>query len=344
MSENNKKPEAILNNQTHDPALIPEDLGDDFFEGDGVIGDALDGAIEQKADVIATKKKAVKKKAQAKRKKVNKVKKGLGIRPSKQSKFPTRSNSFLKDPTSDRAIHAVLNHKKTEIYKDGADICPRILMGIPAYGKTCKKNAFEHLITIQEKIKSYRGDNPANAPRWIILSNDTSMIMDRNLLGRLEELKETTHAAAGYGFERIRASGKWYQIDAETEQSQLRGCYIQADVNDTSWDFIVGSKFKTSPRFRILIAHGPFIAVRGETFMQMNFTNMAEHVKGGFFHYMAEISMQCMKRGLMVAQVKTVSAQFENINDFKADPDFQIDQSYFASKWQSILPASIYDK
>jgi len=267
----------------------------------------------------------------------------LGIRKSKQSKYPTRAHSFLGKPISDRAIHVVLNHERSEVYKDGADFCPRILMGIPAFDKVCKKNAFEHLITVQEKIKTARGEDPNKAPKWIIINNDTSMIMDRNLLSRLDELKPTTAVAGAYGFQNVRASGKWYQIESAQEQQTLRGCYVQANMENTSWDFIVGHNFKQDDRMRILIVHSPFIAVRGNFFMGIDFSEMAENVESGFFHYMADISMECHKKRLYVAQIKTVSAQFENINGYKEDEKFLHDQSYFTSKWQGNLPASITD-
>jgi hypothetical protein len=316
----------------------------DFLEGVNLdeldISQALDTATSEVEQQKTARKAAVKKKASKKRKKTNSVKKQLGIRPPKQSKFSTRAHDFFGDSQTDRALHVVLNHRETKIYLDGADICPRVLMGIPAFGRSCKKNAFEHLIAVQEKLKGARGENPRNAPEWIIISNDTSIILDRNLLPSLAELKPTTHVAGAYGFEDIRPSGKWYQVDA-ADQPFTRGCYIQGDLNNTNWDFIVGSKFKESPRYRISIVHRPFIAVRGEHFMQYDFTDASENMSKGFFHYMAQISLECIKRGGMVAQIKTICGQYENIHDNKSDPDFINDQSYFASTWQSLLPYSI---
>ena len=323
--------------------LGPQEIDGEMFEGDGLIGDALDTAIQEVEEEKQTKKATLKTKAAKKRQTKNQAKKEMGIRGGKQSKYPTRSHSFLGEAISDRAIHVVLNQSRSEVYKDGADVCPRIMMGIPAYNKPSKKNAFEHLIALQEKIKDARGENPKNAPKWIIISNDSSMIMDRNIITRLEELRPTTHAAGAYGFESIRASGRWYQVDA-SDQSGLRGCYLQGNMDSVDWDFIVGSKFRESPRYRIQIVHGPFIAIRGETFMTIDFTDMAENTKKGFYHYMADISMECYKRGLMCAQIKTACMQFDNITMNLNDADVQHDQSYFTSRWQSELPASIYNK
>jgi hypothetical protein len=330
-----------------DDRLSPEQLEDDYFEGDGVISDDISDSIIGASQTAAKEKqkkiKEIKTRASKNRKEINTIKKEAGIRRSKQSQFPTRSHEFLADDNlSKRGIYVVLSNEGSEIYKDGADIAPRLLMGRDYFGKKCTLNAFNHLITVKEKIEASRGKDINNAPKWIIISNDTSIISDRYLLTRLEELQPNTHAAGAYGFERIRASGKWYQVDSITEQKYLRGCYMQANINNTNWDFIVGSKFKDRPKSRIIIVHGPFIAVRGETFMTIDFTDMAKHMKKGFFHYMADISMECLKRGLKAAQVKTLTCQYENIHDMKDDPDFRHDQSYFASKWQPLLPASLY--
>lgn len=349
MTDIDEQVDKILNNRINNdmtPEFIEgntfEGEGDgEFFEGDGVIGDAFDNAIEEAVLEKKAKVNKMKTKASKKRKTVNQTKKKLGIRTSKQSKFNTRSHEFLGLPVSDRAIHVVMNQHRSDIYKDGVDICPRILMGIPGFGNASKKNAFNHLATIQEKIKTARGDNPANAPKWIIISNDSSMLNDRNLITRLEELNPTTHVAGAYGFQEIRASGRWYDVEGFPTHN-FRGCYIQGAMDDINWDFIVGHEFKIKPKNRILIVHGPFIAVRGETFMQMDFNEMSENCKRGFYHYMADISMQCATRGLIVAQIKSSCMQFDNVTSHRDDEEMMNDQSYFTSKWQSILPRSIF--
>lgn len=361
MAEKNKKADEILVNRSVnvEPGLISGFEGEDdsFYEGDGMIedgdfddcefddedlGDALDSAIEEVQAEKDARTQAMKDKASKKRKVVNETKKKLGIRKGKQSKFNSRSHSFLGESQSDRAIHIVLNQHRTEIYKDGADIAPRILMGIPGFGNTSKKNAFEHLITIQEKIRENRGDNPANAPKWIIISNDTSIILDRNLISYLEELRPNTHAAAPYGFQEVRASGRWYDIEGLPAHN-LRGCYVQGSMYNNDWNFIVGAEYNSRPKTRVMIGHGPFIAIRGETFMQIDFSGMAENCKSGFFHYMADISMECASRGLLVAQVKALSWQYDNITSHRDEEDLLNDQSYFTSKWQRMLPISIFN-
>lgn len=337
-----KNVKDILKKNKEGADLVPESLGDDFFEGDGMIGAALDEAMEAQESEKKKKVEDAKARQAEKRKEKNKAKKELGIRRPKQSKFSTQKHSFLGEPMSDAGIHVLLNAEYTEIYADGADFAPRIFLPRPAYGNKSNKNAFNHLITIQEKIRENRGDKPEDAPEWIIISNDTSMIMDRNLLPRLKELRSTTHAAAPYGFQTIRSNGRWYEI-RENDQNHIRGCYIQGNKENTDWDFVIGADFKKSPRWRVVIGHGPFIAVRGESFMKIDFSYMAENTQYGFHHYMADISMEIHKMKLKVAQVKSSCMQFDTIREHREEDKFKHDQAVFTTKWQSNLPASIHD-
>lgn len=334
---------SVLKNNKIDTPLAPEKIDDDFFEGDGLIDSAMDDAIDKQNVAQETKLKEMTERTAKKRKEKNKIKKELGHRKPKQSKYATQKHSFLAEPMSDAGIHIVLNSDYTEIYADGADFSPRIFLPKPAYGNKSTKNAFNHLITIQDKIRENRGDKPKAAPEWIVISNDTSMIMDRNLLSRLKKLLPTTHAAAPYGFETIRSNGKWYDIK-EADHNNIRGCYTQGNIDDIEWDFIIGSGYNKEPRWRVIIGHGPFIAVRGETFMNIDFSYMAENIKHGFWHYMADISMETHKMGYKIAQIKSTCMQFDDIRKHKGEEKFDYDQSVFTTKWQPELPASIYNK
>lgn len=330
-----------LTNSTLDSNLTDDDfVSNESFELDDSISDAFDVAIEADENSKIERKSLMRKKASDKRREKNKTKRELGIRSAKQSKFNTRSHQFLAESVSDRAIHVVLQQKVTEVYRDGVDFAPRIIMGIPAFGNASKKNAFIRLIEVQEKIRSARGDNPSNAPKWIVISNDTSIIADRDLITRLEDLKPVVHAASPYGFQQIRGSGRWYDIEGLPEYN-VRGMYAQANENGIDWNVIVGSGFREAPKRGILIAHGPFIAVRGETFMMIDFSELAENSVSGFYHYMADISMECAKRSLKVAQIKSLSIQYDSISYHKNDDDVLQDQSAFTSKWQSMLPRNI---
>lgn len=335
-----KKQIEIVNETTDIDAFDDIDISM-MDDSEDTIDKAFDTAIKGIENVKNLKNKALKDKVSKKRQEVEATKKELGIRTPKQSKFPTQSDDFLSKPISDRAIHVILNQHMSKIYLDGVDIAPRILMGIPAFNKQCKKNAFEHLVRVQEKIREYRGNDPKSAPKWIIISNDSSMLHDRNLISRLEELKDTTHVAAPYGFSQIRASGRWFNLDPS---DVYRGCYAQGNMNNIEWGYINGIGYEDVTRRRVLIAHGPFIAVRGETFMSIDFKNMSEHMESGYYHYMADISLECHKRGYLIAQIKSMSSQYDDIMKVFSSSDVQVDHAYFTSKWQSILPISIVER
>lgn len=332
-----------------DPSDI-EPIVSGNYEGDGdiaiddidigaAIEFSLDEANNKKAEKESSMKNSMKQKAAEKRKEKNEVKKDAGVSTqAKQSKYQTRSDYFLSEPL--RALNVILNHKETEIYKDGADPCQRLLMGHRAYGNVCKRNAFEHFVNLQKKLAEYRGADPTNAPPWIIFSNDTSLIGDRNIITRLEELKPNTGVAGSYGFERVRQSGRWFDLTAE-DQDHIRGSYVQGSLESIDWDYVVGHRFKQSPKYRVLIAHGPFVAIRGSLFMQIDFTEASEKYQSGFWHYMAELSMECYKRQLMVATIKTNSIQYDNMSTYIGTQPFETDQLLFASRWQKYLPAAI---
>lgn len=335
--QKSKDPQVINMNIDNIDSNIDINIDDSDDSIDLAFENAMTDLDEQKDK----KNKALKDKVSKKRQIVESTKKELGIRTPKQSKFPTQSDDFLSKPVSDRAIHVILNQHMSKIYLDGVDFAPRILMGIPAFNKQCKKNAFEHLVRVQEKIREFRGNDASNAPKWIIISNDSSMLHDRNLIPRLEELKDNTHVAAPYGFSQIRSSGRWFNLD---KNDVYRGCYAQGSMESIDWSYIYGMGYEEISRRRILIAHGPFIAIRGETFMTIDFKDMADHMSSGYYHYMADISLECHKRGYLIAQIKSMASQYDDIMKVFSSSDIQVDHAYFTSKWQSILPISIVQK
>lgn len=305
-------------------------------ETDIDIESSLNEVLDQKNKTKDDKYLDMVDRAAKKRKGLYEAKKKAGIRPGKQSKYPTRSDEYLKPGLT--SLHVVLYNKESEVYKDGADFAPRMIIGTPAYGKTCKLNAYERLIKAQEKIRETIGDKNSDYPNWVIISNDSSMIMDRNILSRLAELKEQTHCVGAYGFESIRADGKWFSFD---NQEEVRGAYIQGDMNTNNWDHVVGFQFKNQTRFKIVLVHGPFIAIRGMTFMKLDFKEMAKKSKWAFHHYMAHISLECVDRGYVVGTIKTVAMQFDKIQTYFNDPNFIHDQGVFVEKWRKVLPMSI---
>jgi len=99
---------------------------------------------------------------------------------------------------------------------------------------------------------------------------------------------------------------------------------------------------------RVTLIHGPFIAVRGSTFMQLDFKRLAIKMKGGFYHYMADISLQLYdmsmkssKSNYFCAQINSPSMQFDNIRLSMNKEDFAHDQALFVSRWQNTLPTKL---
>ena len=112
-------------------------------------------------------------------------------------------------------------------------------------------------------------------------------------------------------------------------------------VSNTDWRIILGQGFTEMNKRRTLIGAGPYIAVRGELFMQIDFKYMKDHSESGYYHYMADISLECEKRGFAVAQINSPSIQFDELKKHVDEREFQVDQSCFASKWQSMLPKNV---
>ncbi len=306
------------------------------------VEDILSKASGNKLLSNEEREKVIAERAAKKRKEVNIVKKESGIKNIKQSKFPTRSNTYLKPGL--RAIHLVMHDgihyydNEDYPYKHGADFTYRAIEGARHWGKECKKNAFEHLVSLQNNIRENIGKNSLDYPRWILISLSTSVLMDKDILDRLDELKEHTHCAGAYGFLTINDKGRFFE---QNVQENTRGCYVQGDLTSTKWDYIVGHKFRDADKYRTICVHGPFIAIRGNTFMNIDFSHMARKTKFGFFHFMADISMECATRGYMVASIKTLCQQYDKINNYFNTPEFKIDQEVFFSKWKSKFPISI---
>lgn len=317
-------------------------------EDDQFIEDAMDEFIESEEDKEDILKRNATMQRLEKRSLIESVRRAAGVKKPKNSRFPTRSNDFLNDPISDRGIYLILNQHRTDIYKEGVDQCPRVMLGIPAYNNPCTKNAFEHLQNFQDKLKVIRKDNPAGQPKWIIISTDSAMISDRNILSRLDTLRPTTHIAGPYGFQSCPRSGTWFDPAPGTPESEFRGCYMQGNMDNLNWHFNVGAGFKDHDRYKVALIHGPFIAIRGTTFMQLDFKRLSLKMKGGFYHFMADISMQiyeksvqCGKKDFFAAQISSPCMQFDNIRNHMNNADFAFDQALFVSRWQKVLPASL---
>lgn len=308
---------------------IPQD-NDDEFDIEGSIKEAAGMRLLSKESKLKARKEIVKEK----RMENYYEKKSEGIRPGKQSSYPTRGDAYLNSNL--KALHIVM-HNQCEIYKHGADVCHRMVVGAPHYGKPCVKNAFQLLMDVQDKLREKIGNSQKDYPKWIIISSGSSTIEDKDLLSRLDDLKDTTHCVGPFGFESIKPNGRFFEPIPE----HTRGYYAQGDINSISWDFVIGNGFKNSDKYRIVCVYGPFIAIRGSTFMSMDFSLMAEKCESGFQHFMVDISLECLKRGHVIGTIKTMSKQYDHIRNYIDTPEFKTDQAFFYEKWKSFFPVSL---
>jgi hypothetical protein len=259
-----------------------------------------------------------------------------GVAPAayRESLWNTRTYDYLSMDLP--AVHFVLNRVESSYYYEAPRIAPTKLIGIPAFGNPCTKNAFEHFMWIQNKIREYRGKDPKNAPDWILISQSTSMLSDLGLIKRLSALQPETCLAGAFGFNQVRADGKWWNIGSG---DVTRGNYVQANIETLEWDYVRGKDFHESDRYRTLIIHGPFIAVRGSFFMQLDFTACARGYQGGgYWHMMAELSMMCAGLGKKAATLKTHSMQYDSMKPHIDTDTFKNDHKFFVEKWIDYLP------
>jgi hypothetical protein len=307
---------------------------------DDIVFDAISSALRSDDEISAEKEKERKlkqKKAKAKYiadKKIRRdVQRDYGMRYAKESKHPVVWNVINEG--NYKMFHLVMQFHYTEIYKDGADICPRIVLGQKHYNKKSNKNAFIRLQEAQTRMRDLvKGED---RPEWIVISNDTSMITDRNLLARLNTMKSTTGAVGPYGFTSIRQSGKFFSVESA---EHVRGAFAQCSMDGLDWSYLVGKDFSKASKFRAMVLYGPFIAVRYDLFMDIDFTYMAENAKKGNFHYMADISMEVNKRKQLVGVISTQCQQYDRISNYFDDKSFIDDQMVFITKWQEHLPLS----
>ena len=279
---------------------------------------------------LADKRKELKAKTVKNEKKTKAALKKAKVRTPKVAKHPGVLYQAVIEGY--KCINLVISHKDTHIYHDGADFCPKIRLGHKAYGKKCTQNAFERLTKVQDVMREHVPSG--GEPEWLIIQNDTSVINDRNLLARLSTMMPHTHAVGAYGFTDIRSSGKWYKAD---NPEHVRGSFTQCNMDSLDWHYMVGHGFKDNDRYKVSAIYGPFIAVRYETFMDIDFTFMTENSKDGFFHYMVDICLEVQKRGKYCASLATQAQQYDRISNYFDDPNFIDDHSVFITKWQETL-------
>jgi hypothetical protein len=324
-----------------------DEVLDTLYEGtesvdsvdDNMVFSAIENALKTPEELSDQKEAERKEKLQIAKKKYTEDKKirrevqrEYGIRYPKESRHPVVWN--VVNDGNYKMFHFVMQFNYTEIYKDGADICPRIVLGQKHFNKKSNQNAFHRLRQAQDRMRELVTDGN---PEWIIVSNDTSMITDRNLLARLNTLNKDTVLVGPYGFTEIRSMGKFYNVrDIDT----VRGAFAQCSMDNLDWSYLVGKDFAQKDKFRVAILYGPFIAMRYDFFMGIDFEFMAKNTTKGNFHYMADLSMEANVKGKLVGVIKTQCQQYDRIGNYFDDESFINDQMAFVTKWQDKLPIS----
>lgn len=228
------------------------------------------------------------------------------------------------------AVQLVMRCNLSDRYKNNGEIAPCMLMGNPAYGKPSKKNAFERLIIEQSRFRDL-----GITPEWFIITRDDVSILDVDLEQRLRALKPHTHAVGANGITTIRKSGKFYAPD---QIEQIKGASISAERDSLAWKYQIAPDYSEKDGWRVAAITSGMIAIRGETFLDIDFTEMAEKMVFGFYHFTADISMEVNRRGKVVGVIKTLIRQEDSVSFHVTENAFLEDQSVFVNKWKDFFP------
>lgn len=249
-------------------------------------------------------------------------------KPSSKKGMP----KYLND--SDYAVHLVMKMHMTDLYKRGASPAPLKIMGNNAYGKECKKNAYERLALEQQAFKDWD-----YKPEWIIITRDDVTILDTALIERLKSLKPHTHVVGPIGVKAIRRSGKFFAPDTV---SDIHGMIIQGSLNnEVDWSMFKSEDYDARNATPVAAISAGFIAVRYQTFMEIDFDSMAQAAEDGFYHYAIDICLHALSRNRYVGVIKTIIRQADTIAPHSNEESFQKDHRAFVKRWASILPVRI---
>jgi hypothetical protein len=263
-----------------------------------------------------------------KRKEVTAVKKA---EVKKEKKRPRLQKSIVADQF---AVHLVYRYSLVNTYKAGSKAANTIVMGNPAYGNVCKKNTFELLKVEQDR---FRENN--YAPEWVIISRDDTALFDNDLRERLAGLPTYVHAVGNIGVTDVRKSGRFF---SPADISTLRGSSLRSTNDDTlDWSFSKAPEFDNGTSWRVAMLTSMFVAVRGSTFMSIDFSDCANDYEDGVYHYIPEICMAVNKKGLHIGTVKTLCLQSDTISNHLSDESFLKDQQRFVLRWHDQLPLMV---
>lgn len=311
--------------ENKEPEVTMEDLSDDDINA----FNAITESIKSDEEIKREKARAANRKAYAKRKNKNMSKDTDATAKKDQPKknVPKMPKYLTKDMV---AVQLVMKQHLNNRYKDGCDVAPVQVMGNNAYGKECKKNAFERLMIEQEKFAEW-----GVVPEWFIITRDDVSICDPHLLDRLKGLQEYTHAVGPMGVVAIRRSGKFFRPD---NPHDVKGALIQGDLDSDSWNFMKAPDYDSAAGFQVAALTSGMVAIRGKTFMDIDFRYMAETCEQGFQHFIADICMEVNKRNCVVGVIKTLIRQEDVLSSHVETDDFRKDHEAFVKKWQQYLP------
>lgn len=249
----------------------------------------------------------------------------------------TRKTASQKAPKRPRyieddifAVTLVMKVHLSQRYKEGCNSSPCQILGHNAFNKECKKNAFERLQIEQDKFRDW-----GITPEWFIISRDDVTILDPHFISTLKTLKESTHAVGPMGVSSMRRSGKFFSPD---NANDIKGAIVQGSLTGPQWQFVKAPGYDRGSAHQVAVITSGVVAVRGETFMDIDFTEMAESTIGGFEHFIADICMEVNKRNKVVGVFKTLIRQEDSISVHADTEEFKLDHLAFVRKWQHYLP------
>ena len=249
-----------------------------------------------------------------------------------------------RTPAGKKAIQVVISRDNSKVYSDSVVFAPRAVFGQARFGHESMRNAFDMLNDFQCQVKEHNGQRLDEAPEWIVIQTSKDIILDRNIVARLKELNDTTGAACAFGYDRINMDGNMWFYPSPNTANYSRGYYVQGNENNIEWNHVFGTDPKNSKKYRILIGAGPFIAIRGRIFYQINFEELTREFYSGFCHLLPTLSMEIWKLGSPIAQISTLSMQFDNNERHIDDDEFIMDHEVFMKRYGKYFPLTIMDK
>lgn len=306
--------------------IIP-DVSADEEAVDTELSDIVEASIQDATNDL--KKTKVKKMSEYNKRAYQKRKTKTTDKREKSANQPKGMPSYLS--YDDYAVNLVMKIFISDRYKMGSNVAPIKIVGNNAYGKECKKNAYERLHQEQTQFKEW-----GYKPEWVIISRDDVMILDPEFINRLKELQPHTHVAGPIGVTSIRKSGKFYRPESADD---VRGLIVQGESkNPLNWNIVKAPSYDKQKAFPVVTLTSGIVAVRYETFMSIDFESMSYSAVEGFYHFISDICLSAVVKNKYVAVIKTLIRQESSISQHVDDENFNKDHIAFVRRWSNILP------